>query len=87
MVPFKTKLKPVLMNKKHGFRPVLAILSPLATFFTEQQIKKNPKNSFFFCLCIFIKSNLGKRLILTKISNPIKIFKAIKHFDLKSAIL
>jgi hypothetical protein len=36
---------------------------------------------------IFIESNSGRGLILTKISNPIRLFKKIKHFDLKSAIL
>jgi hypothetical protein len=76
MVPFGTKPKPVLMNKKHVSKTNLATQLILFSYILHSAADlKNPKSSFVFCLCIFIKSNSGKGLILTKISNPIRIYK------------
>jgi hypothetical protein len=87
MVPFKTKLKPVLMNKKHVLKTSLSYFIALRYILRNAADFKKPEKLFFFCLCIFIKSNSAKGLILKNISNPIRIFKKIKHFDLQSAIL
>ena len=72
MVPFKTKLKPVLMNKKHVFKTSFSYFIAFSYILHSAADLKKTKNSFLFCLLI---------------SNPIRIFKKIKHFYLKSAIL
>jgi hypothetical protein len=52
-----------------------------------KKIQKYEKLGFFLPVYILPSPIQVNGLILTKISNPIKIFKKIKHFDLKSAIL
>jgi hypothetical protein len=75
------------MKKKHFLRQVKLFYCLYLHFAQCSKFKKIRKTLFFSAYEFLSNQIQVQGLILTKISNPIRIYKKIKHFDLKSAIL
>jgi hypothetical protein len=75
------------MNKKHVLKTSLSYFIAVRYILRNAADFKKPEKLVFFLPMYFYQIKFSLLLILKNISNPIRIFKKIKHFDLQSAIL